>query len=272
MTMVKNNPQVLAEYLGVRKQAMMQIAGGRIDPDRVIKATVLYCIRNPVLFNVTPASIMECVMTGLELGLVPGISGQLHIVPFKSQDGLKAVPIIGYGGYLRLIYRNPKVQSAIVRPVFEGDEFEIAFGIEDKLYHVPLGRWIPEQLKGVYCLIRFKDGGHLLVWTPRDDIERSRAASKMKHVWDQWFIPMALKTGVLRAYRWLPYDDVLVDVALATEETDTEALLAAEESQTAAKEEAVMGKVTQKVRGKEGETAEGQETQGLFEEAQEEEG
>lgn len=195
--------RAFGEYLKGRRGHMAAVAASHLDPERVTRI-VLGCVaRTPKLAQCTTASIVRSVMQAVELGLEPGsATGQAYLVPFGQDCTL----VIGYRGLLDLMRRTGQVASVNAQAVYEGDEFELAFGIEDTLRHVPKGDPDPARLIGAYAVVRFRDGSHQLGYMTRKQIDaiRSRSRAGNSGPWVTDYAEMARKTVLRNVAKWCP--------------------------------------------------------------------
>ncbi len=176
--------------------------------DRMLKVAVSCITKTPQLLECTQISLVQSLMVLGELGLEPGGAlGLGYLVPFSKGGKYKVcTPIIGYRGYIELARRSGQLSQIEARVVRERDKFDVAFGLEQRLEHVPTRDPNPGEVVLVYCIARLKDGGvHFEVMT-RADVERIRKRSKASSSgpWVTDWEAMARKTAVRQAARWLP--------------------------------------------------------------------
>lgn len=181
--------------------------------DRMIRVATSCISRTPQLLMCTPRSIVLAMTQACALGLEPGTPLQLgYLVPFKSE----AQFIPGYRGLIRLAIQSGEVQWIQARIVREGDEFEIHYGTEQKIVHVPqFGGGAddevvkPEAMVGVYAVAEMKNGAKLFDFMSRADVlaNRSRSASANSGPWVTDFGEMAKKAVVRRLCKILPLSE-----------------------------------------------------------------
>jgi recombination protein RecT len=165
---------------------------------------------------------MKCSALGLEPGSVDGL-GRAYILPFRNHGKLTATFILGYKGMLDLARRSGELKDISARAVYEGDEFEYEFGLDEKLRHVPSTR---KREKGerpthVYMVAHFKDGGHYMDVMTADEVEavRKRSKSKDNGPWVTDYEAMAKKSVIRRAFPYLPVSVEAQQAAAADETT-----------------------------------------------------
>lgn len=182
-----------------------------------------------------PARIMVALMDIARLGLVPGSKlGEAWVVPFAVGKGDKRRPdcqaIIGYQGFLKLARNSGMIKSIAARAVFEGDTFDLRFGLHEDLVHVPsatVDRTDPNKVLGCYSVVHFRDGGHHIDYMSADEIiaisKRSPSYDRYEGTWSgPWstdWIEMAKKTVIRRAAKQWPKSIEMAE-AIALDERD----------------------------------------------------
>ena len=195
--------------------AIQQAVPKTLRPDRLARILLTTLRTNPKLLDADRTSLKAAILLTAQLGLEPGPLGQVYLVPFVNRKSGKTEVqvIIGYRGMLDLARRSGQIQSVMVEPVCEGDEFDFELGLQPRLYHKPnLERRGKPYL--YYGIVRFKDGGYQMAVMTIQEIEehrkRSRAANEGPWVTD--YDVMARKTVLRSMWRWLPMS---VEMALA---------------------------------------------------------
>ena len=185
----------------MKKQLAMAIPR-HLDVDRLLRVAITSIQKTPALADCTTQSLLACVMTCAQLGLEPDqFTGQAYLVPF----GREAQIIPGYRGLLKLARQSGEIQSVSAQVVYENDEFDFSFGIEEDLKHKPCFRDRGEPI-GAYCVLRYKDGGHSFDFMTTEAIEKIRNKSKTSKSgpwvtdWDE----MAKKTVLRRHLKLAP--------------------------------------------------------------------
>jgi recombination protein RecT len=208
-------------------KAQMALAMPRhVTADRLARVALTELRRNPALMKCDQMSLLGAIMTCAQLGLEPG--GPLahaYLVPFENRKtGRTEVQfMLGYRGMIELARRSGQIQSIEARAVYEGDEFEVRFGLESHLSHVPdfenPNRTCPDKLRFVYAVARLRDGGIQFEVMSRREIEAVRAQSKASTSgpWQTHFEAMALKTVIRRLFRYLP---ISIELAHAIEQDE----------------------------------------------------
>lgn len=180
-----------------------------ITADRMARIA-LTCIRqNPKLLECETASLLGSIMSAAQLGLEPGLLGLCYLVPYKDNKTGKtnAQFQIGYKGYIELMRRSGKITSVVAQEVCENDEFELEYGLEEKLFHKPCITGDRGPAMGYYAYARFIDGGHAFVFMTMQEIIRIRdkySKSADRGPWRDEFDAMAKKTAIKQLAKYMP--------------------------------------------------------------------
>lgn len=182
-----------------------------ISPDYIARVTLTQCRKHPALLDCDKSSIIGAVFQAAELGLTPDTLGSCYLVPFQQQVQL----IIGYKGYIDLIYRSPRVVSVQAHTVYANDHFSVKNGSKPVLEHEPADE-PADEIKGFYAIAHLSNGGCLWRYMSRQQVEahRDKHSSDYKYkkskgkegqsVWAQHFESMAHKTVLHQLTTWLP--------------------------------------------------------------------
>lgn len=179
----------------------------------------------PKLAECSPATLLSCVMKCSALGLEPSAVdglGRAYILPYRSKQGMQAQLILGYKGMIALARRSGEIKDISARAVYEGDEFDYSFGLDEHLSHKPAARDHKDGEKPthVYMVAHFKDGGHYMDVMTFQEVEAIRKRSKAANngPWVTDYEAMAKKTVIRRAFPCLPVS-VEAQSAAASDET-----------------------------------------------------
>jgi len=104
--------------------------------------------------------------------------------------------------------------------VYENDEFEFEYGLNEKLSHKPNMDGDRGDMVAVYAVAKFKDGGYAFVVLSKSDIEKIRKRSKSPESgpWITDYEAMARKTAIKQLCKYLPLS-IEVQRALVSDET-----------------------------------------------------
>lgn len=150
---------------------------------------------------------------GLELGRTA------HLLPFGGQ----AVPCPDYRGLIELMVSTGTVRSVDAKVVREGDEFNIVFGINQELRHVPVAK-STGKIIGAYCIFRLRWNQVALHYMTVDEIEAIR--QKYSKQWKSGPLPSwyALKTVIRQGAKFVPMNPKLAAKLAQFDAIDTEAM------------------------------------------------
>lgn len=186
------------------------------DAIRIARVALTELRKNPYLLQCDPTSFVGAVMQASQLGLEIGSHlGQAYLVPFGGQVQF----MLGYRGMISLARRSGDLVSINAQPVYKNEVFELEYGINEKLRHVPcIDGSAPSDFLGAYAEVKLKGGGYQFTFVPAHKINalRDSQLGKMKNnyssPWKTAFEEMACKTAVRRLFKYLP---ISVDVQRA---------------------------------------------------------
>lgn len=171
-------------------------------------------------------SIIGSLMTCAQLGLRPGVLGHAWLLPFwDTRAGHhRAQLVIGYQGYVELGYRSGSLASLVARTVYEGDTFDVDYGIADNLVHKP-ARGVRGKPVAYYAIAKFTTGGHAFWTMTHAEVEAYRdryataktKAGKIVGPWVTDFEAMARKTQVRQLAKWIPKSTAFAQAIAADE-------------------------------------------------------
>jgi recombination protein RecT len=198
-----------------------------LNPTRFLQQIFTSIQSNPTLSACEPVSLVISCVKAAQAGIpIDGVHGAL--VPFKDHGVLKAQFIPMYQGLMQAALRSGLVKSfRPPRAVYEGDEFDYEFGLNETLRHKPAED--PENqnygsLLYVYAIAQLKDSDEkAFVVIPKISIEATRMRSKAQgdqSPWNVHPVAMALKTAVRNLCKFLPKsaDDMAFVAMLAEDE------------------------------------------------------
>lgn len=158
-----------------------------------------------------PGKFLAALLDAARLGLEPGTEAY-YLTPRKQKGRLEILGIVGYQGYIELIYRAGAVSSVVVQVVRRNDEYRYDRGVD----RVPVHRFPAfardtergERI-GVYAYAHMKDGAiSQVVELNVDDIERikksSQGADSEYSPWVNHTTAMWMKSAVRQLQKWVP--------------------------------------------------------------------
>jgi len=161
---------------------------------------LLACTHESLLTSVAQAAILAIDCTGT--------LGQGYLVPF----GKECVFVVGYQGLIELARRSGHVSRIEARPVYENDEFEIIFGSDQIIRHVPNLTAKPGKLVCAYAIAEIKGAGKQIEIMRADEMNliRDRSPSKGQGPWTTDYSEMCRKTVVRRLIKYIPKSPDLI--------------------------------------------------------------
>lgn len=222
----KARMETLRSLLEAAKPSMSQVVPKHVTPERLVKLALVAASRTPLLLSCEPKSIVQGVMTAAQLGLdCGGVLGSAYLVPFKNQKQggrYEAQLIVGYRGLVDLARRSGEIETIEAHVVYANDSFEVAFGLDPVLRHVPCLTGEHGEPVLVYAIARLKDGGRQVEVMTRSEVERIRSRSRAgsSGPWVTDWSEMARKTVVRRLCKYLPLSPELADALVADEKVE----------------------------------------------------
>lgn len=182
-----------------------KVATRHLTAEKLMRLVTGEVKKTPALAKCSVASVMRCVMEAARLGLQPGGAlGQFYIVPY----GAEATPIVGYRGLITLARRSGKIRRLEAHVVYEADEFQVRFGTDPGLTHIPSMKAERGDIVAAYMVVQMEGESIQVEVMTREDIlairDRSRASKAGPWVTD--FAEMCRKTVVRRGCKYLPMD------------------------------------------------------------------
>lgn len=225
-------PKTLAEQIEAKKAVFQDALPDGAEARHLIRDAISLVRQQPQLAKCDVNTVLGGLMTFAQLGLRPGVLGHGWLIPFKKRtydrdtrqwvETWEAQIVIGYKGYAELVYRTGSAMTMVSRQVHKHDEFDLAYGIEDRLVHRPAQNGPRGDVTGYYSVIKFQGGGYVFWYMTKAECEewRDRYAMARKPIFDPetrkkvgeeivgpWrdnFDAMALKTTFLRAQNLAP--------------------------------------------------------------------
>lgn len=204
------------------KPEIQRALPAHMSADRLARIALTEIRRNPKLLECDRTSLLGAIMLAAQLGLEPGPLGYCWLIP-RYNSKLKRYEVqfmIGYRGYLRLLYNTPDVRSVWGEVVKEKDTFDLNYGDTPRLIHKPYMHGDRGKPIGAYIVVELANGSRFWRFLSVAEIERRRrrSASPDEGPWVTDWEAMALKTVVRDAIRWLPLA-IEAQRAIAKDET-----------------------------------------------------
>lgn len=184
-----------------------------LEAAQLVRDALTSLRQTPKLAECTPQSVLGSLMSCAQLGLRPGVLGHAWILPYwdkKSRTNVAQL-IVGYKGVVELAYRSDKIASIVGRTVYEGDTFDVEYGLDDKLIHKPALTGERKNPIAHYAMVKLANGGASFWVMTEDEMQawRRRYAPTNREgqtvgPWVSDYEAMARKTCLLRLAAWLP--------------------------------------------------------------------
>lgn len=156
-----------------------------------------------------PGVFLSSLLDAARLGLEPGTE-QYYLTPRKVKGRLEILGIVGYQGYIELMYRAGAISSVVAECVHENDAFRFRPGA-DEIPHHDID-WDSEdrgRLRLVYAFARMRDGAtSKVVVLNRAAIAKiqktAQGADTQYSPWQTHPESMWLKSAVRQLAKWVP--------------------------------------------------------------------
>lgn len=187
------NTQGLLEVLEGFEKDLAKVLPENEKPERWALVIRNAFAKNPGLLGSTRQSILQSLRQAAELGLEPsGTLGAGYLVPYNNKKkipttkgGVIEVKVLectfqpGYRGFTTLMVSNGSASKVDGRAVYDCDEFEVEYGLNEQLRHVPkVERPEDAKLIGAYAVVTLPSGEKKFLFMDREQIERRRRASR----------------------------------------------------------------------------------------------
>lgn len=213
----QQRPRTLADQIKQMESQFALAMPKGAEAQQLVRDALTALRQTPALGECSPASVLGGLMTCAQLGLRPGVLGHAWLIPFKREAQL----VIGYQGLVELAHRSGQIKSLIARTVYEHDEFEVDYGLEDKLVHRPFMGGDKGQPIAYYAVAKFNSGGHAFYVMSHPEMVTYKNKNSKAGKYGPWvdhFESMAHKTCVRQLAKWMPKSTDLA-TAIETDES-----------------------------------------------------
>jgi recombination protein RecT len=223
LTRIDERGKLIAKLFEVNQRRLISLAPRTTsDPTRIFQVCFQHIAYNSDLLACTQESLIGGVFEAIKLGITLGGPMQEGwLIPFKEHGTPKATLIVGYQGYRNIIDRGRAVLDLHPRAVHKADEFDYYYGLNPNIIHKPKVPVLEEKdLRAVYVVANLRGGGRQFEVLEKVEIDQHRAKSRAKDSgpWVNFYVPMALKTGVRKIAKYLPKSNELLSRALQLDE------------------------------------------------------
>jgi recombination protein RecT len=194
----------------VKPEQWVRLAQGALKKGkRVARPGGGSCTELELAAGNNPGVFLASLLESARLGLEPGTE-QYYLTPRKVKGKLEILGIVGYQGYIELMYRAGAISSVVAEPVFAADKFQYRPGMDERPQHEI--DWDAEdrgRLRLVYAYAVMKDGAtSKVVVLNRAAIEKIKASSQGANSeyspWVKHETAMWLKSAVRQLAKWVP--------------------------------------------------------------------
>lgn len=184
----------IAHLLKSKQDEITKMLPKHLNAERLLKVAQIAATTTPALSKCDVPSLIGAIAQCAQMGLEPNtVLGHAYLVPFntkrKDKDGNEKFVhsvqvIIGYKGLIDLARRSGQIVSIAAHEVCENDKFELVYGLDEKLNHIPsMGE--RGNVIGFYAVAKLKDGGHCFEFMSQYQIDQIR--DKSQSAWkDEW--------------------------------------------------------------------------------------
>lgn len=231
-SVAKAPPATLAQILMSDKfKSQLQMALPKhLTPDRFARIALTELRKNPELATCDQKSFLGAIIQCSQLGLEPGSGlGSVYLLPYNNRKAncKECQVIVGYRGLIELARRSGQITTISAHCVYENDEFEWEYGIDEKLRHVPTLSQDRGAMLGAYAIAKFKDGGFQIEVMSKEEVDNIKKSSKAAgSQYSPWNNPdsypeMVRKTLIRRVSKYLPLSPEMQQAIILDEKADT---------------------------------------------------
>ena len=221
----EKKPADIKTWIGAYKTQFAKALPSAITPERFTRMALSAVNKTPKLQECTVESFLGALMQAAQLGLEPNTPlEQAFVLPYYNNKTrtLEAQFQIGYRGMIDLAYRSGEVKNIQAHVVYENDEFDFQYGLEERLFHRPaMGN--RGEATYVYAVFKLINGGNGFEVWPMDAVRKhaetySPNYSSNYTPWKTNFDAMAKKTVLKQLLKYAPLKSEFVR-GIAADET-----------------------------------------------------
>jgi recombination protein RecT len=176
LTTLEKRQSHLISLLNAMKPEIQKALPRHISPERIARIATTALRRTPNLAMCTPESFLGALLTSSQLGLeVNTPEGEAYLIPYKNECTL----VVGYRGLTKLFWQHPQAKHIDAQAVYDGDEFDYAYGLDPFLKHKPA----PDGRRGAtvryyYAVATLQGGGSAFVVLTPDQVKELRGGKE----------------------------------------------------------------------------------------------
>lgn len=200
----------VAAFFEANKGSIAAVLPKHITPERLMKIAMHAIRTTPTLQECSVKSLLGSVVTSSTLGLEPNTPlGLAYLVPYKNRKTgtTEAQFQIGYKGLIDLARRSGQIESIAAHAVHAADDFDFAYGLEEKLTHRPAMLGDRGEIIAFYAIAKLKGGGHAFEVMSKAEVDAVMKSTQSKGQWGPWkdhYPEMGRKTVIRRLAKYLP--------------------------------------------------------------------
>lgn len=171
----------------------------------------------PALLEADQASLIVACTQAAADGLIPN-KREAALVVYRTSGVARVQYMPMVAGVLKKLRQSGEISSFTSQCVYANDFFELEYGTDTKLRHIPRIPGDRGPLICVYAICKLKDGTSSFEAMTLEQIDRRRDVSKSKSgPWVDWYDEMARKTVIRKLCQYLPSS---TDIDLLIEHMD----------------------------------------------------
>lgn len=201
---MQSKKQDMSEMLILMSEEIKKALPAQVSSERFQRIALTAFNGNTKLQQCNPTSFLAAMMQSAQLGLEPNTPlGQAYLIPYGNQVQFQ----VGYKGMLDLAQRTNKYKNIQAQIVYSNDEFEIEYGLNPVLKHIPYMDGDRGHIIGYYAVYNLVNGGQGFEYMTREEVERhAKKFSKTYNngPWKTDFDEMAKKTVLKKLLKYAP--------------------------------------------------------------------
>jgi recombination protein RecT len=232
----KKKPVTIGDLLESKAglNSMQMVVPQHVSAERLVKLCLVAVYKTPLLKECNAVTLLGAMMEAASLGLEPNTQMQhAYLIPFKNRKkGTYDVQlIIGYRGFIKLMWQSKVLLGLDAEVVYQGDSFSYERGSDRHLKHISRGGKAGREPLNAYAYVKFKDGGEEFEVMEYADVLKARSNSDgyraaiqakaegkdylyAKSPWVAHEHEMAVKTAIRRLVKFVP---ISADVSRAAD-------------------------------------------------------
>lgn len=200
----EQKPDDFLALLDSMKHEIAKALPTHLTPERMIRVARTAFSRNLKLKECDPYSVIAAVVEASQMGLELNTKlGHAYLIPRYNgkTKRMEAEFQIGYKGLLTLAYRTGKYKMIDAYKVYENDEFDYSYGLDQYLRHKP-AKVSSGEPTDYYAVYKTLSGGEGFKVLSREKIQdhakkHSQGYDESYSPWQKTFDKMAMKTMII---------------------------------------------------------------------------